>query len=86
MEDASQHVFSLPNDTAHKELTSCKICFKLHFTNIAFTNSNIFTSSGQNALTAVHSDTGRRENRICIYFIAWHLSVKLAEFYYPRQD
>lgn len=47
--DASQHVLSLPNDTALKELTSCKICFKLHFTNVAFTNNNTFSSSGQNA-------------------------------------
>lgn len=68
LEDASQHILSLPNDTALKELTSCKICFKLHFTNVAFTNNNMFSSSGQNALTAVHSITGRREQRLCIYF------------------
>lgn len=68
MEDASQHVLSVPNDTALKELTSSKLCFKLHFTNVAFTNNCIFSSSGQNALTALHSVTDRREQRICIYF------------------
>lgn len=66
MEDASQHVLSLTNDTTLKELTSCKICFTLHFTNVAFTNNNKFNSSGQNALTVVHGVTDRREEKICI--------------------
>lgn len=38
-EGASQHVLSLTNDTTLKELTSCKSCFALHFTNVAFTHN-----------------------------------------------
>lgn len=65
-EDAPDHVLSLTNDSTLKEMTCCKIYFTLHFTNIAFTDSNKFGSSGQNALTVVHSATDRRKQKICI--------------------